>query len=70
MPGKFDNVATRQDFILRQIQEWGEVAVDELCLALEASTATIRRDLDDLEQRSLLRRTRGGCQADTGNALF
>jgi DeoR family transcriptional regulator of aga operon len=68
MPGKFDNVATRQDFILRQIEERGEVAVDELCLVLEASTATIRRDLDDLEQRSLLRRTRGG--AISISALF
>jgi DeoR/GlpR family transcriptional regulator of sugar metabolism len=68
MPGKFDNVATRQDFILRQIQERGEVSVDELCLALEASMATIRRDLDDLEQRSLLRRTRGG--AISISALF
>lgn len=38
MPGKFENVATRHDFILRQIPERGEVAVDELCLALEAST--------------------------------
>lgn len=68
MPSKFDNVAARQDFILRQIQERGEVSVDELCLRLEASMATIRRDLDDLEQRSLLRRTRGG--AISISALF
>lgn len=68
MPGKFDNVALRQDFILRQIQERGEVSVDALCTELEASMATIRRDLDDLEQRSLLRRTRGG--AISISALF
>jgi len=36
------------------------VAIDDLCTALNASLATIRRDLDDLENRSLLRRTRGG----------
>ncbi len=36
------------------------VAVDELCTELDASVATIRRDLDVLESRSLLRRTRGG----------
>lgn len=68
MPGKFDNMAARQDYILRQIQERGEVSVEELGAALEASTATLRRDLDDLEQRSLLRRTRGG--AISISALF
>jgi len=36
------------------------VSIDELCTALDASVATIRRDLEDLEARSLLRRTRGG----------
>ena len=60
MPGKFENVSARQDFILRKLQETGEVSIEELYASLEASTATIRRDLDDLEQRSLLRRTRGG----------
>jgi DeoR family transcriptional regulator of aga operon len=60
MPGKFENVSARQDFILHRLQEADEVSIEELCAALDASTATIRRDLDDLEQRSLLRRTRGG----------
>ncbi len=36
------------------------MVVDELCTTLGASIATIRRDLEDLEGRSLLRRTRGG----------
>jgi DeoR family transcriptional regulator of aga operon len=60
MTSRFDNVTSRQDFILHRLQEADEVTVEELCASLEASTATIRRDLDDLEQRSLLRRTRGG----------
>jgi len=60
MPGKFENVSARQDFILHRLQEAGEVSIENLCSSLETSTATIRRDLDDLEQRSLLRRTRGG----------
>ena len=60
MAGKFENAAGRQDFILHRLQESGEVSIDELCASLDTSTATIRRDLDDLEQRSLLRRTRGG----------
>ena len=60
MAGKTDNLVARHEFILRQLQESGSVAIDELRTALGASLATIRRDLDDLEGRSLLRRTRGG----------
>jgi len=60
MPPKTDNLVARHEYILRQLQEAGSVAVDELCTTLRASIATIRRDLEDLESKSLLRRTRGG----------
>ena len=60
MPGKKDNLFVRQEYILRQLQEFGSVTIEDLCTAQQASLATIRRDLDDLESRSLLRRTRGG----------
>jgi len=60
MAGKTDNLVARHEYILRQLQETGSVTIDELCKALGASLATIRRDLDDLEGRSLLRRARGG----------
>ena len=60
MPPKTDNLVARHEYILRRLQETGSVAVDELCTTLGASIATIRRDLEDLENRSLLRRTRGG----------
>lgn len=60
MPAKTDNLIARQEYILRQLQESGSVSVENLCTELSASLATIRRDLDDLEGRSLLRRTRGG----------
>jgi len=60
MPPKTDNLVTRHEYILRRLQETGGVEVDELCHTLGASLATIRRDLEDLEGRSLLRRTRGG----------
>lgn len=60
MPAKSDNLVARQEHILRRLQETGRVEVDELCNTLSASIATIRRDLEDLESRSLLRRTRGG----------
>lgn len=60
MAGKTDNLEMRHEFILHRLQAGGEVTIDELCTSLKASVATIRRDLDDLEQRSLLRRTHGG----------
>jgi DeoR/GlpR family transcriptional regulator of sugar metabolism len=60
MPPKTDNLVARHEYILRRLQETGGVEVDELCNTLGASLATIRRDLEDLESRSLLRRTRGG----------
>jgi DeoR family transcriptional regulator of aga operon len=60
MAGKTDNLVVRQNFILRQLQETGTVVIEELCASLGASIATIRRDLEDLEERSLLKRVRGG----------
>jgi DeoR/GlpR family transcriptional regulator of sugar metabolism len=60
MAPKTDNLIARQEYILRHLQETGSVSVDELCVTLDASIATIRRDLETLESQSLLRRTRGG----------
>ena len=60
MAAKTDNLLARQEFILHQLQETGTIAIDELCTSLGASIATIRRDLEDLEGRSLLKRVRGG----------
>src|ERR1700678_2708633 len=60
MAPKTDNLIARQEYILRHLQETGSVSVDELCATLDASIATIRRDLETLESQSLLRRTRGG----------
>jgi DeoR family transcriptional regulator of aga operon len=50
----------RHEQILSRLQEAGEVTIEELCTQLGASVVTIRRDLDELEQRSLLKRTHGG----------
>ena len=60
MPPKSDNLIARHDYILQRLQATGTVAIDDLCTTLGASIATIRRDLEDLEKLSLLRRTRGG----------
>jgi DeoR family transcriptional regulator of aga operon len=50
----------RQSRILRALQQSGSVSVDELAEQLSVSIATIRRSLQDLEDRGLLRRTHGG----------
>ena len=60
MPTKSDNLVARQEYIVRRLQATGSVGIDDLCVALGVSIATIRRDLEVLEGRSLLRRTRGG----------
>lgn len=60
MANRTDNLVARQEFILARLQEAGSVSIDDLCASLGASIATIRRDLEDLEGRSLLKRVRGG----------
>ena len=60
MADRLENLVARQAQILNLLQASGSVSIDELCANLQASIATVRRDLQDLESRSLLRRTRGG----------
>jgi DeoR/GlpR family transcriptional regulator of sugar metabolism len=60
MARKSDNTGTRQELILSTLQETGAVSIEGLCVATGASLATIRRDLENLEERSLLKRVRGG----------
>jgi len=50
----------RIQFILTSLQETGAAVVEELAEQLKVSVVTIRRDLDQLEQQGLLRRTHGG----------
>lgn len=50
----------RLDFILKIAHESGFAHVDDLASALEVSRMTIHRDLDELHQRGLLRKVRGG----------
>ena len=50
----------RIQFILTSLQETGTVVVEDLAEQLKVSVVTIRRDLDQLEQQGLLRRTHGG----------
>jgi len=60
MATKTDTLAARQQSILQRLQDHGRVSINDLCSSLGASLATIRRDLNMLESRSLLRRTHGG----------
>jgi DeoR family transcriptional regulator of aga operon len=60
---KTEDQLSRQEAILHQLQTSGAVSIEALCSALNASLATIRRDLQELEARALLRRTRGGAVA-------
>ena len=60
MPRGKEKQIQRHEQILSRLQEAGEVTIEQLCTQLGASVVTIRRDLDELEQRSLLKRTHGG----------
>jgi DeoR/GlpR family transcriptional regulator of sugar metabolism len=50
----------RSKEILRQLLRDGEVTVLQLAKRLKTSTATVRRELTDLERAGLLRKTHGG----------
>ena len=55
-----DKQQLRFTAILTSLQQTGRVLVDSLSEQLEVSVVTIRRDLDALEQKGLLRRVHGG----------
>ena len=55
-----DKQQVRFTTILTALQQTGRVSVDTLSEQLSVSVVTIRRDLDALEQKGLLRRTHGG----------
>src|SRR6202012_2684692 len=55
--------AARLSAILERLADGGSVAVADLADVLDASPATIRRDLVILEQQRLLARTHGGATA-------
>ncbi len=53
----------RQAMIRETLRKQGAVTITELVQALSVSAMTIRRDLEQLEQQGLLRRTHGGAVA-------
>ncbi len=50
----------RQQTILEALRQNGAVSINDLVQVLGVSAMTVRRDLDELERRNLLRRTYGG----------
>ena len=60
MPKVSSKAALRTDRVLRELRQAGSISVEQLCTVLGVSVATIRRDLQELESKGLLRRTHGG----------
>ncbi len=60
MVDKLSATERRAQLILQQLLRAGEISVGNLAKRLKVSPATIRRDLSELEQRGLLRRSHGG----------
>ncbi len=50
----------RAQVILQELLRAGKVSVGRLAKRMKVSTATVRRDLSELERRGLLRRSHGG----------
>jgi DeoR family transcriptional regulator of aga operon len=62
MADKLSVTERRAQLILQQLLRAGEISVASLAKRLKVSAATIRRDLTELEQRGLLRRSHGGAE--------
>lgn len=60
------NDFVREEVILHELNATGRVLVNDLAARTGVSTVTIRKDLDSLETRALLRRVRGGAVLPTG----
>lgn len=63
-------IEERRQHVLSQIQRDGRVLVSELSDTLGISRITIRKDLDNLESRGLVKRTHGGALAGKHHSLL
>ena len=52
----------RQEYILAQLKEIGNVQVDDIASSFDVTTQTVRRDLSDLCDRGLAARIHGGAR--------
>ncbi|MFF3438847.1 DeoR/GlpR family DNA-binding transcription regulator [Streptosporangium sp. NPDC002721] len=53
----------RRSKLLHYVRDNGSVSVDDLAELLSVSVSTVRRDLDEMDERGLLRRVHGGAIA-------
>ncbi|WP_046471860.1 DeoR/GlpR family DNA-binding transcription regulator [Allosalinactinospora lopnorensis] len=60
--------AQRQELILEKVQQSGGVRVTDLVESFAVSDMTIRRDLDALEGRGVLRKVHGGAVTPSGTS--
>jgi DeoR family ulaG and ulaABCDEF operon transcriptional repressor len=60
--------AQRDAEIVRLLQAHGFIAFQQLCQRLDASSATIRRDLGRLDSLGVIERVRGGARLKSGGA--
>jgi len=58
----------RHQIILETLEARGSITVNEMVERFGVSEMTIRRDLDALERRGLLRRVHGGAVLDRGRS--
>lgn len=63
------DVSLRQQSILQLLETQGAVRVAELCERFGVSEMTVRRDLSELEQAGLIRRTHGGAVSARGRSF-
>jgi DeoR family transcriptional regulator of aga operon len=63
-------VEERRQYILELAQQHGRVLVAALSRDLDISPLTIRKDLDELQDRGIVQRTHGGALISNPGALF
>lgn len=61
------NLAQRQQQLLERIQASGYASIDELAQAFAVTPQTIRRDINQLAEQGLVRRTHGGAACDASS---
>ncbi len=65
-----NNMSSRLVVIMEQINKYGRMNVWETAERLDVSTATIRRDLNELEQRGMIKRIHGGAVLSSVSTTF
>ena len=58
-------IPDRRRRVLAEVRRHGSASIEQLAAALAVSSSTIRRDMSELEQAGMLRRTHGGAVVTT-----